>query len=112
MTKGIRKVFAVIGNTDCTEGRGNSFVKAYCDTLATAKRLGQKGYIQGGDCPIETHTLHMVEGNSRWLGPVKIEAPTDIDRKVQVKLDEMQAAMDAAKSAGLTDEQIKLIKSM
>lgn len=106
-----RKVFAVIGNTDCTEGRGNRFVKAYCETLATAKRLGHKGYVQGGDCPIEMHTLYMVDGNTRWLGPVKIEVPTDVDRKVQVKLDEIQAALDAAKAAGLTDEQIKLIKS-
>jgi hypothetical protein len=107
-----RDVFAVIGNTDCTEGRGGSFVKAYCDTLATAKRLGKKGYIQGSDCPVEVKTLYKVEGNISWLGPVKIQAPNDVDRKVQVKLDEVQLAIDAAKSAGLTDEQIKLIRLM
>jgi hypothetical protein len=43
-----REVFAVIGNTDCTEGRGSHFIKAYCETSGTAQRLGYKGYVQGG----------------------------------------------------------------
>ena len=105
-----REVFAVIGNTDCTEGRGDNFVKAYCETLATAKRLGRKGYVQGGDCPIERRKLYKVEGGFSWLGPVKIEKPTKEDHINQAKLDEVQDALDAAKAAGLSEDQIRLIK--
>jgi len=106
-----REVFAVMSNTDLTEGRGNQYVKAYCETSATAKRIGRKGYFQGGDCPIYTKTLFKPDGETQWHGPVKIEAPTDADRKVQVKIDEQNTALEKARASGLSDEEIKLIKS-
>lgn len=106
-----REVFAVIGNHDCTEGRGPTFVKAYCETSATARRLGHKGYVQGGDCPIERRTLYKPEGQDSWLGPVKIESPTGADDKVQVVLDQQSAAMKKARDAGLSEDEIKLLKS-
>ena len=106
-----REVFAVIGNTDNTEGRGKRVIKSYCETLSTAKRLGKKGYIQGSDCPIEKHTLYSWCGTP-WLGPVAVEPPTVHDLKAQVILDELQGAIDKAKRAGLTDRQIKLISEV
>ena len=106
-----RNVFAVIGNTDCTEGRGNSFVKAYCETSGTAQRLGHKGYIQGGNCPVEKHTLYKPKGQNSWLGPVKIEAPNDGDKKRQVALDAQSAALEKARASGLSDDEIKMLRT-
>lgn len=105
-----REVFAVIGNHDCTEGRGPTYVKAYCETSATARRLGHKGYVQGSNCPIEKHTLYKPEGQHSWLGPVKIERPNETDKKVQIVLDEQSAALKKARDAGLTEDEIKLLK--
>lgn len=106
-----RKVYAVMSNSDLIEGRGNQYVKAYCETQATAIRIGRKGYIQGGDCPIEVKTLFKPEGETRWHGPVKIEGPTDVDRKAQIKINEQNAALAKARFAGLSEDEIKLIKS-
>lgn len=106
----IKEVFAVIGNTDCTEGRGRHFVKKYCETMATAKRLGRKGYVQGLDCPIEKRTLFKPDGETRWYGPVEIEKPNNDDIKNQEQIDMQNAAVDKAKKLGLSDEEIKQIK--
>jgi hypothetical protein len=105
-----REVFAVIGNTDCTEGRGSHFIKAYCETSGTAQRLGYKGYVQGGNCPVEKRTLYKPDGEHSWFGPVKIEKPNEGDVKRQVRLDEISAAHDAAVAAGLSEDQIKLLQ--
>ena len=106
-----RVVFAVIGNTDCTEGRGNHFVKAYCETLATARRVGHKGYVQGGDCPVETRTLYKPDGETSWFGPVTVKSPTEQDLKLQSKLDEQTGALERARSAGLSEAEIALIRA-
>lgn len=47
------KLYAVIGNTDLSEGRGKSFTWHLCENKATALRLGYRRYVMGGDCPIE-----------------------------------------------------------
>jgi len=106
-----KEVFAVICNTDLTEGRGNNYVKAYCETSATAIRLGKGGYVQGFDCPIEKHTLHKVDGNIHWLGPVIVERPNDDDRKQQVALDAQSVVLKKARDAGMTDEEIKMLRT-
>lgn len=106
----IKEFFAVIGNTDLTEGRGKSFVKYYCETLATAKRLGKGGYVQGFDCPIEPCKLYRIDGKFKWLGPVKVEGPNETDRRNQQALDERQEAVNQARALGLSEEQIKLIR--
>lgn len=106
-----REVFAVIGNTDCTEGRGNHFVKDYCETSAMARRLGHKGYVQGGDCPVEKRTLYKPDGETSWFGPVTVKSPTEQDEKNQVKLDEQTEALERARSAGLSDAEIALIRA-
>lgn len=105
-----KEVFAVIGNTDCTEGRGRLFVKKYCETMATAIRLGRKGYVQGGDCPIEKRTLFKPDGDHRWYGPVGVEEPDNADVKLQEQLDIQNTVLEKAKSLGLSDEEIKQIK--
>eukprot|EP00919_Chromeraceae_sp_WS-2016_P060712 GHVR01144135.1.p1 GENE.GHVR01144135.1~~GHVR01144135.1.p1 ORF type:complete len:111 (+),score=13.52 GHVR01144135.1:173-505(+) len=106
-----KEVYAVIGNTDCTEGRGSTFVKAYAETMATAKRLGHKGYVQGSNCPIEKRTLYKPEGTNGWHGPVKVEMPTVQDAKVQVEIDKRQAVLDKATALGLSAEDLTLLKT-
>ncbi|MBM2293779.1 hypothetical protein JQX09_17770 [Sulfitobacter pseudonitzschiae] len=106
-----REVFAVISNTDLTEGRGRSYVKAYCETSATARRLAHKGYVQGGNCPIEKRTLYKPEGQNSWLGPVTVEIPTDEDRRQQVALDAQSAALEKARAFGLSEDEIKMLRT-
>ncbi|WP_156374424.1 hypothetical protein [Pseudorhodoferax sp. Leaf274] len=44
-----RTVYAVYTNTDLTEGRGRQYVTHYCETEATARRVGSRGYVMGSD---------------------------------------------------------------
>ena len=106
-----REVFAVMTNTDLTEGRGSEYVKAYCDTSATAQRIGHKGYVQGSPCPVHVKRLFQPVGETAWFGPVKIEMPSESDLERQVKIDERSAALDKAIAAGLTQDEIKMIQA-
>jgi hypothetical protein len=59
MTSSYEKIraFTVTDNTDHSEGRGRSFVKAYTTSEACAERLSKRGYVQGTDNPIGETTL-------------------------------------------------------
>tara|TARA_R110000737_G_scaffold25188_2_gene43866 strand:- start:294 stop:653 length:360 start_codon:yes stop_codon:yes gene_type:complete len=107
-----RTFHAVIGNYDLTEGRGETYVKAYCETKATALRLGKKGYVQGGNCPVEERTLWRMPPYGDWLAPTKTHPATDGDIMAQGILDAQSAAIDAAIAAGLTLDQIELIRGI
>jgi hypothetical protein len=111
VTMETREVFAVITCSDLTEGRGAHYVKAYCETSATAQRIAHKGYVQGGNCPVEKRTLYRPKGEVSWFGPVIVQLPTDADTKRQVAIDSQTAAVEKAREFGLTEAEIKLIKS-
>jgi hypothetical protein len=106
-----KQVFAVMTNTDLTEGRGRQYIKAFCETEATARRIGHRGYVQGGNCPIEKKMLYKPDGQARWYGPVFVEAPSIEDEKLQSVLDARNAALEKAKSLGLTDDEISQIQN-
>lgn len=102
-----KEVWVAWTNTDCTEGRGRQIPKAVCDLKATAIRLGRKGSVQGSDCQVSKSIAVMV--NNCWLIPGVIHAQTPEDVKAQNHMDKKQAAMEKAKAAGLTDEDLKLL---
>ena len=102
-----RDIWVAWTNTDCTEGRGRQIPKAVCESKATAIRLGAKGYVQGGNCPITQEVAVKVNGG--WLVPGTIIISTDNDKEAQKRIDEKLVAIEKAKAAGLTDADLKLL---
>lgn len=103
-------LWAVWTNSDLTEGRGRQYVKHFCKAQATALRLAKRGYVQGTDCPIKQ--VEVLELDGKHVLPaslINIEHPTVEDEAMEVHLTAKQQALDKAKAAGLTDEEIKLL---
>jgi hypothetical protein len=94
----------VIRNLDLTEGRGRPLVNAVCEIEATARRLSKDCDTQGGDGQIARCALDFADG--WWRGPVVLVPPTDEDIAVQKHLDEVRDAMERARKAGLSSEDI------
>lgn len=108
-------VWRVVGNEDCTEGRGPIYTMHLCEKKSTAIRLGKKKYVQGGDCPIEKEELVLFNG--RWCGPVKIIVPTDYDlaheeilRAAEDRRKSKEAAIEKAKSLGLSSDEVAALR--
>jgi len=87
-------------NTDCTEGRGYQYPLAVCWKEATAVRMGQRGYVQGSDCPVEKSLAIRIGG--RWLVPSQVHQPTREDEYAQGRIDARKTALAKAMAAGLT----------
>lgn len=105
-----RTVYVAYTNTDCTEGRGHDVPIAVCAVEETAKRLGRKRYVQGSDGPVRKMELVKIDG--QWYAPgpcYNIVEPTSDDIAAQTAIDAKRAALEKAKEAGLTDEDIKAL---
>ena len=111
MTTAERKtVFVAYTNTDCTEGRGSDVPIAVCAIEPTAIRLARKQYVQGSDGPVRQMELVKIDG--RWYAPsaaIDIVQPTEEDAAAQALLDAKRAAMEKARAAGLSEEEIKAL---
>lgn len=103
----IKDVWIAWTNTDCTEGRGRQIPRAVCATKATAIRMGKKGYIQGGDCPVKKGIA--VRINDQWLTPGYIQEANNQDVTTQKRIDEKSAVLKKAKAAGLTETDLKIL---
>ena len=101
------EVFVVWTNTDLTEGRGNQIVKSVCETQATANRIGRRGYVQGTDCP--TSKGFGLKINNTWYFPGGLAKATKEDIASQAAIDARSAALQKAKDAGLTEEDLAAI---
>jgi hypothetical protein len=102
-----KTVYVAYSNTDCTEGRGSDIPVAVCELEETAKRLAHKRYIQGSDGPVRPAVLRRI--GAEWYAPeacYRVISPTKEDRAVQKMIDAKRAALDKAKAAGLSDEDI------
>ena len=104
-----KEAWAVIVNSDLTEGRGRNFVKHICEIKATARRLAHKADVQGSNGLVERLLLKRWDG--RWCGPVDVVAPTDQDRKDQLVLDARTEAEERARSLGLSDEDLQALRA-
>lgn len=111
--KKVQQAFVAWTNSDLTEGRGAQYPLAICEMKSTAIRLGKGQYVQGSDCPISEVTLTMGQGsgtwNWAWHGPVRLIEPSENDKAANERLSVREAAIEAAKAAGLSDEQISAI---
>lgn len=103
-----KEAWAVIVNTDLTEGRGSAYVKHICDIEATAVRLAKGADVQGSNGQVSPVTLE--KKNSTWFGPVRTEKPTDPDKKYQLVIDAKRDAEIKARSLGLTDEDLAALR--
>jgi hypothetical protein len=46
-----------------------------------------------------------------FYGPIRVQPSTDEDRKTEEKMDLRKKAMDKARAAGLTDEDLKALRA-
>jgi len=102
-----RTVWVAFTNTDCTEGRGYDVPIAVCSIEATANRLAKGRYVQGSDGPVRTMELIEIEG--KWYAPsaaISIVEPSTKDSSTQALIDKRREAIEKAKAAGMTDEDL------
>lgn len=102
-----RTVYVAYTNTDCTEGRGHDVPIAVCAKEATAIRLAHERYVQGSNGPVRTMELINIDG--KWYAPsacFTVIEPTKEDVSVQDAINSRRAAMEKAKIAGLTDDDM------
>jgi len=107
-----RIVYVAMTNTDLTEGRGWQIPLAVCEAESTAIRFAKKAYVMGTDAPVEAVGLLLHEG--KWYAPIsiiRIHRPTQEDTSAQKALNAHREALEKAKAAGLTEEDIKALGS-
>ena len=105
-------VYVAYSNTDCTEGRGYDVPIAVCEIEATAIRLAKGRYIQGSNGPVRK--VELVEVDGKFFFPnsaVSVVKPNSQDIEAQVKIDAKTAAIEKALAAGLTEDEISVLKS-
>lgn len=100
-------IYEVSTNDDLTEGRGGKVHVAYCENIFTAHRLSKGIGVQGGDGYIDEITTLFING--RWHAPISIRLPSDEDKARQILEDRVQTAVDKARKAGLSQEEIQLL---
>lgn len=105
-------LWAVYTNDDLTEGRGRQYVKYFCKLQATAIRLAKRGYVQGTDCPVSAVNVLVLEGE-RVLPTslLRIEQPNPEDETREKQIVAREGAIERAKAAGLSDNDIALIRA-
>lgn len=103
-----KTVYVAWTNTDLTEGRGRQVPLAVAELESTAIRLGHAGSVQGSNCGVTSVTAVKVGGH--WLAPSIIHAPTPADERAQERTRQRRAAVDRAREAGLSEEEIKAIQ--
>lgn len=109
MEQETKDAWAVVVNTDLTEGRGRDYVKHICEVEATAERLASGANVQGTDGTIVRVKLE--KRGSAWFGPVRIELPTDNDQRRQALMDTRRAVVDRARDLGLTEDEISVLRA-
>lgn len=101
-------IYEVSTNTDLTEGRGGKKHVAYCENIFTAYRLAKGIGVQGGDGYIDEVVAYKIDGN-RWYAPVTILWPDEEDVARKNLDDKIKIAVEKAKKAGLSQEEIQLL---
>ena len=103
--------FVAYTNTDCTEGRGYDIPIAVCESETTAIRLAKGRYVQGANGPVRK--VEVIEVDGKFFYPasvVKLTPPTKEDLAQDVQMEAKRVAIEKARAAGLTEEDILLLK--
>lgn len=104
--------WVVVVNTDLTEGRGYQVPLAVCDLEATARRLAEGANVQGSNGEVYRVPLTACPDNphgATLCGPIHLISPSTEDHKVQVQIDKHRKAVQRARDAGLSEEDIQLL---
>lgn len=106
----IKHVFVAYTNSDLTEGRGFDIPVAVCKLETTAIRLAKKRYVQGSDGPVRQVEMRKID-DQWWIqsSAVHVVQPSKEDTELQSKMDARKLALDKAKAAGLSDEDINAL---
>lgn len=102
-----KRVWIAWGNTDITEGRGQMFPFVISESRACCIRNGKRAYVMGSDCPVEPFECPYVDG--RWLAPARFERPSKEDEQADKRQQELEAAIEKARAAGLDEATIKTL---
>lgn len=103
-------LWAVRTNTDLTEGRGRQYVAHFCKLEATANRLAKRGYVQGSDCPVGPVEVLVLDGKHVLpVSLINVVEPSREDEVEEMRIVARKAALDKAKAAGLSEDEIKLL---
>ena len=105
----IKAVWIAWTNTDLTEGRGFSFPLYVTDSWETAVRLGNKGGVMGGGCPITKATAYRKGGT--WFVPGRVVAESGEDAIKRKAREAREAALERAKAAGLSDDDLAALSN-
>ncbi len=120
--EGRKKVYAVVINTDGTEGRGADYAKHFCELKPTAERLANRADVQGTNGEVVELELIKVSApelrfSSLWWGPVQIVLPTPEDHALQRAIDiaierqrEIDKVIAKALALGLSEEDVALLR--
>lgn len=107
--------YGVHTNTDLTEGRGTEYISRFCVSKTTANRLAKKAYVMGSDAPVEVVNAFKIDGRI-FVSGGWIDHPSKEDREGDLKLEQQRiakeakdAALEKAKSLGMTDADIKAL---
>jgi hypothetical protein len=119
-----KEIFAVWTNIDLTEGRGNEYVRAFCELESTAKRYAKGAYVMGTDCRITKETflkLGTEKVNAVWYAPhglsmladatkedIKLEEKLKAEREANMRREKV---LDKARALGLTDTDIATLRT-
>lgn len=103
-------VWAVWTNTDLIEGRGERYVLWASTVEATARRLARGNYVQGADCPVEKLHLYRIGGAAFCsVSVLRMVRPSPDDLENEYKTRARRAAIERAREAGLTEDEISLL---
>lgn len=108
----VSDVHVVMQNTDRTEGRGVEKPIHVCALETTAIRLSHKKGVQGSDARVVPSKSLKVEidGKKFIYIPGTVEQPTKEDKENQSNRDAVASALAKAKAAGLTDEELEILR--
>jgi len=99
-----KPVWVAWTNTDCTEGKGFTVPCVIAESYEAAERLGSGRNVQGSNCHV-TESL-AVKINNTWLIPGRISQENDADKKKRRMREAREAALEKAKKAGLTPDDL------
>ena len=94
-------------NTDRTEGRGSEVPLAVCEIESTAIRCGKGKHVQGANCPVTKAPALKIDGQMFSL--TRIFPPTTEDLAQQERSEKREAALERARKAGLSEDDIQAI---
>lgn len=110
-------VYVAYVNSDLNEGRGRDIPFVVCELKETAIRLGKGKNVQGADArvrPVDLIEITNERGVSLWYAPVRecidIKLPNKSDKIQEGKRKMEEKIVQKAKDAGLSDEEIRILK--